>query len=618
MSSNLRLSLIVILLAACGESVPVTQDTTSVPDAALDATALDTSGAGETTEPTDAGPSGPSDTVPDTAEPDVWQPKPDPTDAMFDPNRLLDIEVTIPPEDWDALRFQTRTFYDIFGPGCMEGPFESPFTYFKADVRIDGELVESVGIRKKGFLGSLTPDRPSLKVKFGEYVEDQEFEGMKRLTLNNSRQDPSKLRQCLTYDLFRKAGIVSPRCNWAKITVNGNYLGIYVHVDSIKKPFIRRFFPDDEGTLWEGTLSDFRDGWMATYQQKTNKSDDDNGGLVAIMDALEASDDELFDALNAHMNLEEFIDFWAMEVITAHWDGYAGNTNNFYLYEDPTDNDRITFIPWGADGTLSLPDENDPEAKYFPHSVNLTGALVKRLYQVEEIRFFYLQRLQYLLNNVWNTQELKSEIAAHRALIEPHLEPWLTDWYNWFSWTLDQYIEAKPGMIQKELDAGGLSIDPPLRNVFCLEPVASLTGDYDTTWGTLHLNKAFETGTGVFQVDTEKEEIDFPQVGASADVGKGDEAGTATVGLFGLTNGNEMTFLILQTPVERFKPGAVLQLGTEEASGTVLYMELGVDPEPQYVGFIAKGVWTIGDAGMSNGMSVTGSVTGEVMKWAGD
>ena len=73
-----------------------------------------------------------------------------------------------------------------------------------SDIRapLDGEIVEEVGVRKKGFLGSMDTERPSLKIKFGEYVEGQELQGLKRMTLNNSRQDPSLLRQCLAYGLF--------------------------------------------------------------------------------------------------------------------------------------------------------------------------------------------------------------------------------------------------------------------------------------------------------------------------------------------------------------------------------------------------------------------------------
>lgn len=37
----------------------------------------------------------------------------------------------------------------------------------------------------------------------------------------------------------------------------------------------------------------------------------------------------------------------AAEVLVAHWDGYAGNLNNTYLYADPSDG-RFRFVPWGV------------------------------------------------------------------------------------------------------------------------------------------------------------------------------------------------------------------------------------------------------------------------------
>ena len=85
--------------------------------------------------------------------------------------------------------------------------------------------------------------------------------GLTRFTLNNAKQDPSYVNQCIGYDLFRAAGVPAPRCNFANVTVNGENLGLYVHVESVKKPYLRQYFASDEGNLYEGTLSDFRDGW---------------------------------------------------------------------------------------------------------------------------------------------------------------------------------------------------------------------------------------------------------------------------------------------------------------------------------------------------------------------
>ena len=48
-----------------------------------------------------------------------------------------------------------------------------------------------------------------------------------------------------------------------------------------------------------------------------------------------------------------------MEFFLKHWDGYAGNTNNTYIYNDVkavaapgVDNIKFKMIPWGIDQTF--------------------------------------------------------------------------------------------------------------------------------------------------------------------------------------------------------------------------------------------------------------------------
>src|SRR5262245_45340090 len=72
-------------------------------------------------------------------------------DEIFAPGRIVDIAIEIKDEDWLALCNQTRDFLGALGGSADE----KVFTYFPANVTIDGKKVQNVGIRKKGFLGSL-------------------------------------------------------------------------------------------------------------------------------------------------------------------------------------------------------------------------------------------------------------------------------------------------------------------------------------------------------------------------------------------------------------------------------------------------------------------------------
>ena len=76
-------------------------------------------------------------------------------------------------------------------------------------------LFRDVGLRKKGLLGSVNAQRPSIKINFDKFGVEQEFEGISLMTLNNNDTDSSLIKQHLSYELFRKAGIPAPRCNFA-------------------------------------------------------------------------------------------------------------------------------------------------------------------------------------------------------------------------------------------------------------------------------------------------------------------------------------------------------------------------------------------------------------------
>jgi CotH kinase protein len=61
-------------------------------------------------------------------------------------------------------------------------------------------------------------------------------------------------------------------------------------------------------------------------------------------------------AVNQLFDVEQFIKFYAMEFYLKHWDGYADNTNNTYVYNDVTavanpgaGAIKFKMIPWGID-----------------------------------------------------------------------------------------------------------------------------------------------------------------------------------------------------------------------------------------------------------------------------
>ncbi len=317
-------------------------------------------------------------------------------EGLFEPNHIVQVDVTLDPLDWRALCNQSRNFHS-----AVENPLAKPYTNFRADVVVDGVLIEDVAIRKKGFIGSQDRVRPSLKIKFDEYVEQQPVAGLDRLTLNNNKQDNSLLSQSMTYWLYRRAGLKAPRCTLASVTVNGMFLGVYSHVESVRKPFLQREFGDDSGNLYEGTLTDIYPKAIEWVEAKTNKKSD-RARLVALAEVLDQESPTL-EEIEEYVDVDHFLRFWVIESLIAFWDGYSQNQNNFFMYNDPR-NGKFYFMPWGADSCFGGRHGRQGNA-----AVEAKGILANRLYNIEGIPERYREVMMETLSSVWDETALLAE-----------------------------------------------------------------------------------------------------------------------------------------------------------------------------------------------------------------
>ncbi len=561
-----------LLLACDGDAADDPADAAPAPDGA--------------TQVADAAP----DATPDAAPPDAALV--DLTEAVFEPARLLQIDIELPPDDWDTLRHQTRSLYDVLGPDCLDAPAERPFTWFEATVTIDGERVERVGFRKKGFIGSLSATRPSLKVKFDEYRDDVRWSGMRRLTLNNNRQDPAHVRQCLGYAVFAAAGVPSPRCNFARVTVNGTDLGVYSHVESVKSPFLERAFGSKDGNLYEGQLSDFRPGWTGTFQLKRGTPGMED--IDAVVEALEGPDERLLARLAPWVDLDAFLTFWAAETIVGHWDGYAGNTNNFYIYADPANDGTLRFIPWGIDGIMRTDDRRA--------LVLATGALAWRLYRLRGFAEAFVESVNSTLDAAWDAEHLLAEVDRMEAMLAPHaLQP---------DRMRDALVEVREFIAERGLQlslalAVPPRVPPELRGPLCMRETGPVEADFETTWGTFPDAPPTRTGASRFETPVQGEG------GATIGIGvEGDERGNVVLLLIAPTHDGIIGLHTLFSP-DQLRPG-VVRLDGSSARTVAFRARDGGQPQP--IGFM-NGTLTLDAASDEPGAPVSGSFEGVLLEF---
>ena len=205
---------------------------------------------------------------------------------IFPTDQVVDVQITIPQQSWDTIRYQSRDFRRALSASRQFKPMESPYTYVEASVTIDGVIFPKVGLRKKGFIGSLSHTRPSLKIRLNYIDKDAEIEGLTNLTLNNNKQDTSLMSQFMGYALFNAIGSPAPRCAYAKVTVNGENLGIYSHVETVRKPLLKRAFGNSKGPLYEGTVVDFYKDWDNSFEHKQGKDARGRAHINTLIDLL--------------------------------------------------------------------------------------------------------------------------------------------------------------------------------------------------------------------------------------------------------------------------------------------------------------------------------------------
>ncbi|MEA3052117.1 MAG: hypothetical protein QOG72_1020 [Sphingomonadales bacterium] len=290
-------------------------------------------------------------------------------DSFYNIDNVVTINIVMPQADWDTLRnAQPHGGYCIFS---FTG---DRYDWFNAtSVEVSGTAFptggthsfSSVGIKKRSFCGSFSTGKPALALNFSKFNAANEsvienLIGTKYITLNNSIQDPSFIRQTLGFELFRQAGLPYSRCNYVHVKVNGVPIGFYINIEPIKSRHIQHNFNNNDlGNVYEIEAGeDFTQLIMnadrISFEGLSNFADKKDLKLATQTLATAG-----VAGLASVIDVDQFVRYFAMEVLLKHWDGYTGNLNNTYIYNDvtavanPATSDvNFKFIPWGLDQTL--------------------------------------------------------------------------------------------------------------------------------------------------------------------------------------------------------------------------------------------------------------------------
>lgn len=313
---------------------------------------------------------------------------------VFKSGKVLTLHLEIGPKEMDALRREPRK-------------------YVKATLKEGDKSYPGVGVHLKGAAGSFRniDDKASLTINMDKFAEGQRFHGLDKFHLANSLQDPSYCAELICGEMFRAAGVPASRVAHAVVFINGKRRGLYYVKEGYDGYFLKAHFNTRKGNFYDGGFLRDIDQPLQVLRSKDDVKD--QADLKALLAAAREPDRKVrFDKLEKLLDLDRFISFLALEVITWDWDGYPMNRNNYRVYHDPTRN-KIVFIPSGMDQMFG-----DPNGPILP---NFNGFVARSLMETPEGRKRYLTRLGELHRTVLQPEAQAKRLEELQKELQPVL-----------------------------------------------------------------------------------------------------------------------------------------------------------------------------------------------------
>ena len=351
--------------------------------------------------------------------------------ALYDLNTIQTIEITFAQSNWDAL---------------LDAAEPSDEYISAQSVAINGTVFPNVGAKYKGnssYNASQVKNPWHLEL---DTYEDQNYQGYTDIKLNNVIFDPSFIREALAYKILGNYMDV-PLANYAKVYVNGTYLGLYTNVESISKKFVDSRFGSKTNAFFNCSppggaspqstnlpnltyLGTNSTSYTTAYEMKSDAGWDD---LIALTSTLSTTNTANTANLEAVLDVDRALWMLAFDNIFVNLDSYIGQfKQNYYLYK--SDNGQFNSIVWdlnmcfgvfgstgsstGGPGGGSLSTTQKKQLSHTLHSTESAWPLVQKLLAVPTYKKRYIAHLKTILTEVVASGSYLTDAQALQSLIQ--------------------------------------------------------------------------------------------------------------------------------------------------------------------------------------------------------
>ena len=336
--------------------------------------------------------------------------------SLFNEDVVHEVRLSMDPADWESILADTRGD-----------------EYRRASFAWGGATLNDVGVRPSGN-ATRWPGNPKqpLKLKFDAFLPEQRFLGMKTLKLDGLIEQ-TMMRERIAYGVFRSRIPTAPRTAHARLSVNGDYRGLYMIEERVTDALLDDRYGKEDGNLYRIMVEipeAFADRgpdpvpyMPRPFQPETNEATGDHSILPRLIDVLHRRPAEL----ETVVDVENLTMFLALEAALVSRDGFLrddGPPQNHYMYFRPATG-RFEFIPWDLDQTLSV-----ARSEYSYYHNFEKSRIVSVVREQPDLDAKFRQKLAEVVTTLTSPEALFPRIDAIYAQIRPHV---LEDRYKGFS-----------------------------------------------------------------------------------------------------------------------------------------------------------------------------------------
>ncbi|GGF99403.1 CotH kinase family protein [Paenibacillus abyssi] len=279
---------------------------------------------------------------------------------------------------------------------------------------------------------------------------------------NAEYDDPSMLRNALSFAFFNMIGVPASKTRHCWVEWNGQPIGIYLEIEAVDRKFFESrgigvksiiyAVNDNAGFgLIDPETRRRKRSLFDGYELKNGETSDRVRLISFIRKLHQLKGERLRVHLSNQLDVEQYLKWLSGAVLTGNYDGFD---QNYTLFENKS-NRLYCILPWDYEGTWGRNCYGKPCGSDL---VRIQGynTLTKRVLSIPEYRKSYYKLLSYLLQTAFTAETLSPTIHAMHDAISPlirydHTRKWTYAVFEQEPPYILNYIRERRAILQSRL-----------------------------------------------------------------------------------------------------------------------------------------------------------------------